>query len=67
MIHDNNCAGGEITADDLLNGRDTGKSIPDFITDKSGRTQQLSADTDRRTAAEDKLIISMNSYSHWGG
>lgn len=46
MIHDNNCAGGWwwgvlVTVHDLINSQDTGKSIPDFIMDKSG---QLSPD-----------------------
>lgn len=41
MIHDNNCAGGKIAAHDLINVQDTGKSIDDFISDKSGQTQQL--------------------------
>lgn len=53
MIHDNNCAGGLDNARDLINMQDTGKSIPDFITDKSGQTQALLADTDQSMAADD--------------
>lgn len=45
--------GGKITAYDLINVQDTGKPIPDFITDKSGQTQQLSTNTDQSTAADD--------------
>lgn len=43
MIHDNNYAVGKKTTHDLINVRGArGKSIPDFITDKSGRTRELS-------------------------
>lgn len=45
MIYDNNCAGGKIATRDLINVRDAGKSVPDFITDKSGQTQSPSTDT----------------------
>lgn len=37
---------GKIATHDLINVQDAGKSIPDFITDKAGQTQQLWTDTD---------------------
>lgn len=37
---------GKIATHDLINVQDMGSSIPDFITDKSGQTQQLWTDTD---------------------
>lgn len=61
MIHDNNYAVGKTAARDLINVQDTGKSIPDFITDKSGQTQQLSTDTDQSMAADDTAD---NLYTH---
>lgn len=36
-----------VAARDLVNAEDMGKSIPDFITSKSGQIQPLSADTDQ--------------------
>lgn len=46
--------GGKITAHDLINVQDTGKSIPDFIKDKSGQIQ-LSTDTYQRLATDDTV------------
>lgn len=61
MIHDNNCAGREIAAPDLINLQDRGKSIPDFITNKSRQRHLLSADT--HTKYSIMMIQSNNSFS----
>lgn len=61
MIHDNNYAVGKTTAHDLINVHDTGKSIPDFITDKLGQTQELCTDTHQNMAADDTAD---NLYTH---
>lgn len=52
-----------MAAHDLINVQDTGKSIPDFITDKSGQTQQLSTDTDESVAADDTVDIFLYMYN----
>lgn len=44
-----------IAARDLVNVEDTGKSIPDFITSKSGQIQQLSPDTDQSSDTDNKV------------
>lgn len=44
-----------IAACDLVNVEDTGKSIPDFITSKSGQIQQLSPDTDQSSDTDNKV------------
>lgn len=52
-----------MAAHDLINVQDTGKSIPDFIMDKSAQTQQLSTDTDQSVAADDTVDHFLYMYS----
>lgn len=53
MIHDNNYAVGKTNAHDRINVHDTRKSVPDFITDKSGQMQELFTDADQNLVADD--------------